>query len=1356
MTPPRAPRAVAAATAAPRVRAAAAPAALSSDWRTLEGFAEGQGFHVTSTTGGRHNSGSAHYAGRAVDVRTRDKTPEQIAALDESARAAGFVARDERTRPPGQSEWSGPHYHLEARSAPVGGAGDDLDKVLDAVPTAVPADDLDKLLDTVPPVRTAADDDVVSTQTSAPRYQASALPSDPHSLPRLSLPAQPNLETYAGRQQRDAINAQSSNPDARLVLDVHLPHGARDWSQVDDKGAVRAGVLQYAQTNDIPVGYTSKWLEQHADMLHFTQNGKPVQPVDLIYPDSPHYDAERRTLRVSTSLPIFKKLKDDFMASLPAADKFGEWLYGKSESGGEKMLDVAVPVVHGAAKVADVVSRPLAAVDANFWSKVNRPGLVNKLEALSNPLDTHALAAGYDALKGETPSDAHNPIAEAVRNNPTLKAAGFDSLGAGVTEALTSPSNLVLAGAGKAGVEALKGTRAGAQLAEAMGGGVRLTEFFNRGGRVLDIERAATTGTKAAGAVADGLLVTLKDEAGNLSHVNTATGEVSEVKTLPRIMGMTVPEALEKHPKLEEYVSRSLQNAQERAASFEAEAGRADLPDDYKKTHAVQAARAHDEAAYLRDVQAAIEAHRNPSPAPDANASGWQKFPAESDSLNVPRASMPQIKSEHRGAMVQFFKGRGITHQLEEVAPDTLRPSQAEFSPEKVDKARGFEGTPRRILVSADNYVVDGHHQWLASLVDAPDKPIPAIRLDAPAHQLLIEAARFPSSGVDEASITAAASSPVDAAASSPPLHEFLSDLSGNSSTAAAPPRTLRSVAATVGRTTSDVINLPKSLKSTLALHGPFRQGIPQVLAHPTFLKDALKTEVRAFASEEASQAFAREIILRPDFKVMQESGLFLPSTRDLEFGGHAPVSMREERFASRLADSTPGLRRIVRPSERAYHSAMDSIRVNAWDNYTRDLASNPNVTRETYKAVADLVNMTTGRGTFPLLDRSVTGRKIIAALNNPLWSPRAMASRFNILSPYKLVMNAANPATRPVAWLQLRDGMRAATTLGTTIGLLSLTPGVKVGVNPFASGWGKVSIGNQHYDLLDGIPPTAAYLAKMSHAFYLKANGKPVKPGQDSLSLTKDFLRRRLAPAPATAVDALTGKTAAGEPFTYTHAAVETFAPFIADDVYKAYLDSGMSGVLKAAPAGVLGIPVSSYKEKTPRLNYGGSRSSYTGSEQTPVPETPATLGAQFRSARDADSPRAAVLVTPGASLPKGARPNGFARLRLAAGTLYVHRRKASALGLTPGTRLREFVTQNGFESLIGKVAPVADTSRGAALRTEDADGAELSTSIVPTMEDAHAQAAEDRAQFPQATKQVLLPAHAAAAARRRRASHS
>lgn len=114
-------------------------------------------------------------------------------------------------------------------------------------------------------------------------------------------------------------------------------------------------------------------------------------------------------------------------------------------------------------------------------------------------------------------------------------------------------------------------------------------------------------------------------------------------------------------------------------------------------------------------------------------------------SLGIPRAEMPQIKAEHRGAFIQFLKGRGIeASEKHEVDAAKLKPTQAEFSMAKVEGfiKRGF-GTDRSVLVSSDGYVLDGHHQWMAHA--ATNQDIPVIELGAPMRDLLAAAYEFPS-----------------------------------------------------------------------------------------------------------------------------------------------------------------------------------------------------------------------------------------------------------------------------------------------------------------------------------------------------------------------------------------------------------------------------------------------------------------------------------------------------------------------------------------------------------------------------------------------------------------------------------
>jgi hypothetical protein len=119
-------------------------------------------------------------------------------------------------------------------------------------------------------------------------------------------------------------------------------------------------------------------------------------------------------------------------------------------------------------------------------------------------------------------------------------------------------------------------------------------------------------------------------------------------------------------------------------------------------------------------------------------------FHPDTGTLGIPRAEMPQIKQEDRGAFVNFAEARGITHEEDTVPADSLKPSQIEFAPTKVDKFLDNDAGVRSVLVSKDGYVLDGHHQWVAALDKGTD--VRVIRLNAPIRDLIRVAHDFPSS----------------------------------------------------------------------------------------------------------------------------------------------------------------------------------------------------------------------------------------------------------------------------------------------------------------------------------------------------------------------------------------------------------------------------------------------------------------------------------------------------------------------------------------------------------------------------------------------------------------------------------
>jgi len=111
--------------------------------------------------------------------------------------------------------------------------------------------------------------------------------------------------------------------------------------------------------------------------------------------------------------------------------------------------------------------------------------------------------------------------------------------------------------------------------------------------------------------------------------------------------------------------------------------------------------------------------------------------------LGIKRKDMPQIDPS---AQEQFFKelrSKGVRITKEKIKSADLTPTQAEINGNKVAsmvKAAGsnpdfFGKEP--IMVSGDNYVLDGHHRWLASLNIDPDYVQTVWKIHMPIKPLL-------------------------------------------------------------------------------------------------------------------------------------------------------------------------------------------------------------------------------------------------------------------------------------------------------------------------------------------------------------------------------------------------------------------------------------------------------------------------------------------------------------------------------------------------------------------------------------------------------------------------------------------
>lgn len=111
-------------------------------------------------------------------------------------------------------------------------------------------------------------------------------------------------------------------------------------------------------------------------------------------------------------------------------------------------------------------------------------------------------------------------------------------------------------------------------------------------------------------------------------------------------------------------------------------------------------------------------------------------FSPESQTLGIPREVMPQVQHEDQPQLRKDLADVGIATTTEKVLPGELKPSQAEFTPAKVE-TKVDQPPDRPIIVSSDNHVVDGHHDYVAAL-ENPEKPVNVLRVDAPAVDAIV------------------------------------------------------------------------------------------------------------------------------------------------------------------------------------------------------------------------------------------------------------------------------------------------------------------------------------------------------------------------------------------------------------------------------------------------------------------------------------------------------------------------------------------------------------------------------------------------------------------------------------------
>ncbi len=125
------------------------------------------------------------------------------------------------------------------------------------------------------------------------------------------------------------------------------------------------------------------------------------------------------------------------------------------------------------------------------------------------------------------------------------------------------------------------------------------------------------------------------------------------------------------------------------------------------------------------------------------------------ENLSISRAHMPQIAPDQRDNFLKSLEKEGISHQFTRIAPIHLKATQGEFNLDKVRSIINKKPPLNPVIVSKDNFILDGHHRWLADYNIDKHEPTPMLKIDLPILDLLAQARRF--DGVDFKSVTESA-----------------------------------------------------------------------------------------------------------------------------------------------------------------------------------------------------------------------------------------------------------------------------------------------------------------------------------------------------------------------------------------------------------------------------------------------------------------------------------------------------------------------------------------------------------------------------------------------------------------------
>lgn len=375
-----------------------------------------------------------------------------------------------------------------------------------------------------------------------------------------------------------------------------------------------------------------------------------------------------------------------------------------------------------------------------------------------------------------------------------------------------------------------------------------------------------------------------------------------------------------------------------------------------------------------------------------------------------------------------------------------------------------------------------------------------------------------------------------------------------------------------------EVLNVPRTVMSSMDFSAPLRQGLIASISHP---RTAGLAGIEMFKQAFSQKRFDRwfyDLKQSKNYDLMQKSELYVSDPHDPK------LSAKEEAFMNNLAEKIPLVGKLIKGSERAYVGYLNKLRVDLFNRFAERFMSFGKTIEnspELYKQMADYVNNSTGRGKLGFAENAAP------MLNSFLFSPRLIASRINLLTkPFTPSFYTKTP--KEIRVMYVKDMLKFIGLGMTVLGLAKLG-GAEVEDDPRSTDFGKIRSGKTRWDIWGGFQPYIRVFTQMATGEKKNVTNGAIKElnGDQAFGETRGdvltrFARGKLAPVPSMVWDFLAGRTVTGDKPTIGSEAESHLLPLLYSDIKGAMQDKGVSSFFTVGIPAAFGVGVQTFDNKS------------------------------------------------------------------------------------------------------------------------------------------------------------------------------